>query len=59
MKYLQDELEDYLKRHKILKKDFAAEIGISPAMLSHWLKGRVAFKQSLLEKIIAEIRKGE
>lgn len=57
MKYLQDELEDYLKSNKILKKDFAKKIGISPAMLSHWLKGRVAFKNTLLEKIIAEIQK--
>lgn len=57
MKYLQDELEDYLKSNKILKKDFAKKIGISPAMLSHWLKGRVAFKNTLLEKIIAEIQR--
>lgn len=51
--YLQGEVEQYIKIHKILKKDFAAKIGVTPVMLSHWLKGRTAFKRSVLERIIA------
>ena len=54
---LQQEVESFVKMNKILKKDFAEKIGVSPVMLSHWLKGRVNFKKSTLEKIIAEIDK--
>lgn len=54
---LQQEVESFVKSNKILKKDFAEKIGVSPVMLSHWLKGRVNFKKSTLEKIIAEIDK--
>lgn len=54
---LQQEVESFVKSNKILKKDFAEKIGVSPVMLSHWLKGRVNFKKNTLEKIIAEIDK--
>ena len=54
---LQDEVETFVKKNKILKKDFAKKIGVSPVMLSHWLKGRVCFPKNTLEKIIAEIDK--
>lgn len=54
---LQNEVENFVKTHKILKKDFASRIGVSPVMLSHWLKGRVCFKKNTLEKIVAEIDK--
>ncbi|MBQ8215554.1 MAG: helix-turn-helix transcriptional regulator [Clostridia bacterium] len=50
---LQDEVERFVKEHNILKKDFAAKIGVSPVKFSHWLKGRVAFNRITLEKIIA------
>ena len=50
---LQEEVERFVKEHNILKKDFAAKIGVSPVKLSHWLKGRVAFNRITLEKIIA------
>lgn len=52
---LQNDVEKYVKDRKILKKDFAEKIGISPAQLSHWLKGRVCFPKNILEKIISEI----
>lgn len=54
---LQDEVENYVRVQKILKKDFAETIGTSPAMLSHWLKGRVRFKRNTLERIKAELDK--
>lgn len=50
---LQQEVERFVKEHNILKKDFAAKIGVSPVKLTHWLKGRVAFNRITLEKIIA------
>lgn len=50
---LQEEVERFVKEHNILKKDFAAKIGVSPVKLTHWLKGRVAFNRITLEKIIA------
>lgn len=52
---LQEEVERFVKEHKILKKDFAAKIGVSPVKLSHWLNGRMAFNRITLEKIIAII----
>lgn len=55
---LQDEVEAFVKEDGILKKDLAARIGVSPSMLSHWLKGRVSFKKNTLEKIISEIDRG-
>lgn len=50
---LQQEVERFVKEHNILKKDFATKIGVSPAQLSHWLNGRMAFNRITLEKIIA------
>ncbi len=52
---LQQKVEDFVKSRKLLKRDFAAKIGINPIMLSHWLKGRVSLSRRVLEKIIAEL----
>lgn len=52
---LQKEVEKYVKENKILKKDFASSIGVSPVMLSHWLKGRVKFSNYTLDKIVDTI----
>ncbi len=54
---LQEEVERFVKSSKILKKDFAAQIGIKPMMLSHWLKGRVTLSERTLRRIIAELDK--
>lgn len=58
-KTLQKEVADYLLSHKILKKDFAARIGITPVMLSHWLSGRCSLRREVLERIISHISLGE
>ena len=50
---LQEEVKRFVKEHKMLKKDFAAKIGVSQVKLSHWLNERVAFNRITLEKIIA------
>lgn len=52
---LQEKVELFVKSRKVLKKDFAAKIGITPTMLSHWLKGRVVLNERTLMKIVAEI----
>ena len=54
---LQHQVEIFLKKQKILKKDFANSIGISPVKLSHWLKGRVLLNRITLEKVIAVLNK--
>lgn len=54
---LQEKVEFFVKSRKMLKKDFAGKIGISPIMLSHWLKGRVSLNRKTLEKIVTEIDK--
>lgn len=54
---LQEEVELFVKSHKMLKKDFAAHIGITPIILSHWLQGRMTLSERTLRKIIAEIDK--
>lgn len=51
MATLQHEVELYCKQNKILKRDFAASIGITPVKLSHWLSGRVLFDRTTLGKI--------
>ena len=51
----QEEVEQYIKTKKILKKDFAAKIGITPVKFSHWLKGRVALPRKTLELILQEL----
>lgn len=53
--FLQSRVEEYVKEHKILKKDFAKRIGVSPVRLSHWLNGRILFNSIILEKICDEI----
>lgn len=58
-KTLQNEVIDYLVSHKILKKDFAVRIGITPVMLSHWLSGRCSLRRETLEKILSQILLGE
>ena len=55
MEYMQDAVVKYCKERKILKKDFAEKIGVSPAKLSHWLAGRTRFSLSTLEKVKAVI----
>lgn len=54
---LQDEVENYVRQKKIKKKDLAENIGISPVMLSHWLKGRTAFSKDVLQKLIVILDK--
>ena len=54
---LQDEVNIFVKRNKILKKDFAAKIGITPVKFSHWLNGRTSLNIRTLTKIIAELDK--
>ena len=54
---LQERVELYVRNNKILKKDFADSIGISPVKLSHWLKGRVLLNRRTLEKVITIINK--
>ncbi len=52
---LQDEVEKYLHKNNLLKKDFAARIGITPVMLSHWLNGRCPLRREILERIVTHI----
>lgn len=52
---LQERVELFAKERKVLKKDFARKIGITPTMLSHWLKGRVVLNDRTLVKIVAEL----
>lgn len=51
----QEEVERHIKEKRILKKDFAAKIGITPVKFSHWLKGRVALPRKTLELILSEL----
>ena len=48
---LQQEVENYVRVQRIRKKDFAQQIGVTPQMLSHWLKGRILFDKDKLYKI--------
>lgn len=51
----QKEVEQFIREKKILKKDFAAKIGITPVKFSHWLKGRVALPRRTLELVLSEL----
>lgn len=51
MTTMQDAVRSYCKNNKIRKQDFAANVGVSPAKLSHWLAGRTRFNQETLERI--------
>lgn len=53
----QEEVERHIKEKRILKKDFALKIGITPVKFSHWLKGRVALPRKTLELILSELEK--
>ena len=53
METLQGKVEDFVKNRKILKKDFAKEIGVSPVQLSHWLKGRIALNKKTIDKVVS------
>ena len=55
---LQDEVTQYLLSTNTLKKDFAARIGITPVMLSHWLNGRCSLRREILERIISHLFRG-
>lgn len=48
---MQNKVEEYLKANKIKKKDFAAEIGVSNVMFSHWLHGRVLFNKATIDNM--------
>lgn len=52
---LQNKVNDFIKHNHLLKKDFAAKIGITPVMLSHWLGGRASLSRKSLERIVALI----
>ena len=52
---MQNAVNDYCKKNKILKKDFAQKIGVTPAKLSHWLAGRTRFSIQTLERVKAVI----
>ena len=54
---LQSEVEIFVQDRKILKKDFAKTIGITPVKLSHWLKVRVALDRKTIEKLIAVLER--
>ena len=54
---LQEKVEIFVKEQKILKRDFAKTIGVTPIKLSHWLKGRVLFDRRTLEKVVAVLNK--
>lgn len=56
---LQNEVTQYLLSTNTLKKDFAARIGITPVMLSHWLNGRCSLRREILERILSHISLGE
>lgn len=55
---LQNEVTQYLLSTNTLKKDFAARIGITPVMLSHWLNGRCSLRRETLERIVSLIFSG-
>lgn len=55
MQSMQDAVNQYCKNNKILKKDFAQKIGVTPAKLSHWLAGRTRFSIQTLERVKAVI----
>jgi len=52
---LQEQTLAYLSQAKILKKDFAKEIGISHIKLSHWFSGNVILDKVTIERIKAII----
>lgn len=53
---IQDEVLAYISQHGMKKKCFATLIDVSPAMLSHWLHGRVQFNKGKLDKVFSIIR---
>lgn len=50
---LQERVKIFVAKNKILKKDFARAIGITPAKFSHWLKGRLILNRLTIEKILS------
>lgn len=52
---MQDAVNEYCKNNKVLKKDFAKKIGVTPGKLSHWLSGRTRFSIQTLERVKALI----
>lgn len=53
---IQDEVLGYINQHGMKKKCFATLIDVSPAMLSHWLHGRVCFNRYKIDKILSIVR---
>lgn len=52
---MQNAVNKYCAENKVLKKDFAKKIGVTPAKLSHWLAGRTRFSIQTLERVKAVI----
>lgn len=52
---MQEAVNKYCAENKVLKKDFAKKIGVTPTKLSHWLSGRTRFSIQTLERVRAVI----
>jgi len=52
---MQEAVNKYCAENKVLKKDFAKKIGVTPTKLSHWLSGRTRFSIQTLERVKAVI----
>ena len=50
---LQDRVKEYLKENGIMHKWFADKAGISPPVLSMWLRDKASLSYSTREKIRA------
>lgn len=48
---LQDEVLDYIQHNSLKKKDFAANVGVSPSDFSNWLYGNRTFSPTVTERI--------
>ncbi len=53
---IQSKVKDYLDTTGRKKKWLAAQLDISPAMLSQWLMGKTAFSEKRLNEIINIIK---
>lgn len=56
---LQEKVELFVRENKILKKDFAKSIGITPVKLSHWLKGHILLNRQTLERVVVMLNDNE
>lgn len=53
---IQSKVKDYLDMTGRKKKWLAAQLDISPAMLSQWLMGKTAFSEKRLNEILNIIK---